>query len=68
MCLAICALLTLASAAAAQNREYIRLLEKLLVGARAVINGEITDLRRQLTRCEGPANQRCSPTTAPRGR
>jgi hypothetical protein len=55
---AVLALVTLVSPAAAQDREYIRLLEKLLVGASGAINAEITDLRRQLARCDGPANQR----------
>ncbi len=44
--------------AGAQDREYVRLLENLVVGASGEIKAEIADLRRQLARCDGPANLR----------
>jgi hypothetical protein len=52
------ALFAFVTPADAQDREYIRLLEKLLVGASGAINAEITGLRRQLARCDGPPNLR----------
>jgi hypothetical protein len=55
---AVFLLLALASTATAQDRESVRLLEKLLVGSSTEINAEIANLRRRLARCDGPANQR----------
>jgi hypothetical protein len=41
-----------------EQRQTAAIVEKLFIGASENIKAEIADLRRQLARCDGPANQR----------